>query len=59
MSTTVKTIAHWIPITKRAAADAAQVRTLVDNFLRYGLNEELEDQMLTGVRLRRELHRHH
>jgi HK97 family phage major capsid protein len=49
VSTTVKTIAHWIPITKRAAADASQVRTLVDNFLRYGLNEELEDQMLTGA----------
>lgn len=48
VSTTVKTIAHWIPITKRAASDAGQVRTLVDNFLRYGLNEELEDQMLTG-----------
>ena len=48
VSASVKTIAHWIPITKRAAADAPQVRTLVDNFLRYGLNEELEDQILNG-----------
>lgn len=48
VNTAVKTIAHWIPMTKRAAADAGQVRTLVDNFLRYGLNEELEDQMLNG-----------
>jgi HK97 family phage major capsid protein len=48
VSTTVKTIAHWIPITKRAASDAPQVRTLVDNFLRYGLEEELEDQELNG-----------
>lgn len=48
VSTSVKTIAHWIPITKRAASDASQVRTLVDNFLRYGLNEELEDQILSG-----------
>lgn len=48
VSTAVKTIAHWIPITKRAAADAPQVRTLVDNFLRYGLDEELEDQILSG-----------
>lgn len=48
VSTTVKTIAHWIPITKRAVSDAGQVRTLIDNFLRYGLNEELEDQILTG-----------
>jgi HK97 family phage major capsid protein len=49
VSTTVKTIAHWIPMTKRAAADAPQVRTLVDTFLRYGLEEELEDQMLSGA----------
>lgn len=48
VSTTVKTIAHWMPITKRAASDAPQVRTLVDTFLRYGLEEELEDQMLSG-----------
>jgi HK97 family phage major capsid protein len=48
VSTSVKTIAHWIPMTKRAASDAGQVRTLVDNFLRYGLNEELEDQILNG-----------
>jgi HK97 family phage major capsid protein len=48
VSTTVKTIAHWIPMTKRAASDAPQVRTLIDNFLRYGLNEELEDQILNG-----------
>ncbi len=48
VSTTVKTIAHWIPITKRAASDAGQVRTLIDNFLRYGLAEELEDQIVSG-----------
>ena len=48
VNTAVKTIAHWIPITKRAAADAGQVRTLVDNFLLYGLAEELEDQILNG-----------
>jgi HK97 family phage major capsid protein len=44
----VKTIAHWLPATKRALSDAAQIRTLIDNFLRYGLEEELEDQVLTG-----------
>lgn len=44
----VKTIAHWMPITKRAVSDAAQVVTLIDAFLRYGLEEELEDQMVTG-----------
>jgi HK97 family phage major capsid protein len=45
----VRTIAHWIPITRRAAADASQVRTLVDAFLRYGLEEELEDQIIGGA----------
>ena len=45
---TVKTIAHWLPATKRALSDAAQIRTLIDAFLRYGLEEELEDQVLTG-----------
>jgi hypothetical protein len=48
VSTTVKTIAHWMPMTKRAASDAGQIRTLVDTFLRYGLDEELEDQELNG-----------
>jgi HK97 family phage major capsid protein len=48
-STTVKTIAHWIPATKRALADAGQVRTMIDNFLRYGLAEELEDQIVYGT----------
>jgi HK97 family phage major capsid protein len=48
VSTSVKTIAHWIPVTKRALSDAGQIRTLIDSFLRYGLEEELEDQMMTG-----------
>jgi HK97 family phage major capsid protein len=45
---TVKTLAHWIPATKRALSDAGQLRTLVDAFLRDGLAEELEDQIITG-----------
>lgn len=45
----VVTIAHWIPATKRALSDAAQVRTLIDNFLRYGLNEALEDEVVSGT----------
>lgn len=44
----VKTVAHWIPATNRALADAGQLRTLIDTFLRYGLEEELEDQIITG-----------
>ena len=45
----VRTIAHWIPITRRAAADAPQVVTLVNAFLRRGLEEKLEDQILNGA----------
>lgn len=48
-STTVKTIAHWIPITKRALSDASQIRTMIDSFLRYGLEEALEDELLSGA----------
>jgi hypothetical protein len=48
VTTPVRTIAHWIPITKRALSDPAQIKTLIDNFLRYGLEEELEDQMISG-----------
>lgn len=44
----VVTIAHFITVTNRALQDAAQIRTLIDNFLRYGLEYELEDQMING-----------
>jgi len=44
----VRTIAHWIPATKRALSDAGQLRALIDAFLRYGLDEELEDQIVNG-----------
>lgn len=46
--TPVKTIAHWIPATTRALADAGQLRGLIDSFLRYGVDLELEDQIVTG-----------
>lgn len=45
---TVRTIAHWIPVTRRALADAGQIRGMIDAFLRYGVEEELEDQVLSG-----------
>lgn len=48
VSTPVETIAHLMPITRRAAADAPQVRALVDAFLIQGLLEEREDQILNG-----------
>jgi HK97 family phage major capsid protein len=45
---TVRTIAHWLPATTRALQDAGQLRTIIDQFLRYGLAEELEDQIVSG-----------
>jgi HK97 family phage major capsid protein len=47
-TTPVRTIAHWMPATKRALSDAGQIRGLIDQFLRYGLREELEDQIILG-----------
>jgi len=44
----VKTIPVWIPATKRALSDAAQIRTIIDQELLSDLEEELEDQMLNG-----------
>jgi len=45
----VHTVAHWLAATKRALSDAAQIKTLIDNFLRYGLEEQLEWQMVSGT----------
>lgn len=49
VTATVRTIAHWLAATKRALSDVAQLRTIIDNFLRYGLEEEIEDQVLNGA----------
>jgi len=48
VSEQVKTIAVWIPATKRALSDAAQLRGLIDDELRSDANEELENQLLNG-----------
>jgi len=44
----VKTLAVWIPATKRALSDAAQLRGLIDSELLADLEEELENQLLNG-----------
>ena len=44
----VKTVAVWIPATKRALSDAAQLRGLIDQELRDDLADEFEDQLLNG-----------
>lgn len=44
----VKTVAHWIAATRRTLSDAKQLRTYIDTFLRYGLDEALETQIVQG-----------
>jgi HK97 family phage major capsid protein len=44
----VKTIAVWIPATKRALSDAAQLRGIIDQELRDDLEEDLEDELIGG-----------
>lgn len=44
----VKSLPVWIPATKRALADASEVRSLIDQNLRDNLIEELENQIITG-----------
>jgi len=48
ITTPVETIAVWIPATKRALADVAQLRSLIDDELRADVYEELENQILNG-----------
>lgn len=48
VTATVKTIAEWVPATKRGLADASQLRGLIDDELRADLAEEEEDQILNG-----------
>jgi len=47
-STTVRTIAHWIPATKQALSDMPQLRTLVDSMLIDGIARRLNTQILNG-----------
>ena len=44
----VKTLAVWIPATKRALSDASQIRGIIDQELRDDLAEEFEDQIING-----------
>lgn len=45
----VETIAHWIPITRRAASDANQIMSYVNDFLMWGLLDALNDQIINGT----------
>ena len=44
----VQDIAHWMPVTKRALADAGQIQSQIDIFLGYGIEATLETQFLSG-----------
>jgi HK97 family phage major capsid protein len=44
----VETIAHWIPITTRALADAPQMQDLINGRLLTGLDLTLENQIISG-----------
>lgn len=44
----VKTIAEWVPVTKRALADVAQLEGLINDELRADIVEAEEDQILNG-----------
>lgn len=48
VSTTVKTIAEWVPATKRALADASQLEGLIRDELQADLAEVEETQILNG-----------
>lgn len=44
----VRTIPHWIPITRRALMDAPQMEGYINDLLMDGVEIKLEDQMITG-----------
>jgi len=45
----VKAIAVWIPATRRALADAAQLEGIINEELQADLDEEWEDQIINGT----------
>lgn len=45
----IKTVAHWIPATRNALMDAAQLRGMIDKWLRYGLRAKLETAIMSGA----------
>jgi HK97 family phage major capsid protein len=44
----VRTIAHWIPVTRQALDDMPTLRAYVDGRLRYGITRKVEAQFLNG-----------
>ncbi|WP_330236151.1 phage major capsid protein [Streptomyces sp. NBC_00566] len=48
ITTTLKTVAHWVPITRQAADDNAQLMGYINGRLTYGLEYKLDREILTG-----------
>lgn len=48
VTTNVESVSHWIPATKRAFADAGQLKGIIDAFLIDGLEDKVETQLLNG-----------
>ena len=48
VSTTVKTIAHWIPVTRQMLQDAAQIQTFIEAELLLGLQKREDAQLVNG-----------
>jgi HK97 family phage major capsid protein len=44
----VRTIAHWVPVSRQAMDDAPMLRSTIDGELRYGLNVKEEEELLLG-----------
>lgn len=48
ITTTLKTVAHWVPITRQAADDNSQLMGYINGRLTYGLDYKLDREILTG-----------
>ncbi len=44
----VRTIAHWVPVSRQAMDDIPQLESLVDGELRYGLDDAEDAELLLG-----------
>ncbi|WIC88815.1 major capsid protein [Streptomyces phage OnionKnight] len=48
ITTTLKTVAHWVPITRQAADDNGQLMGYINGRLSYGLDYKLDRELLVG-----------
>lgn len=48
ITTTLKTVAHWVPITRQAADDNGQLTGYINGRLTYGLEFKRDREILTG-----------